>query len=51
MLRTRYKPDLEKYLEKEKWDTDPPPLFGIDFGTSNTVVSYVSIDNLKVLKF
>ena len=45
LLRTRYKPDMESYLSNERWGSDPPALFGIDLATSNTVVSYVTVDN------
>ena len=45
LLRSKHKLESERYLESEDWGCFPPPLFGIDFGTSNSVVSLVTVDN------
>ena len=49
-IRSRYKADTLEFLQLENWENAPPLLFGIDFGTSNTVVSFVSTENPHAVK-
>ena len=41
---------MNEFLSSTDWNRNAPPLFGIDFGTSNTVVSFVEVSNPQLIQ-
>ena len=44
-MRSKFAKDTIGFLKSVSWSSSPPPLFGIDFGTSNSVVSVLDVTN------
>ena len=49
-LRSKYYLDMNSFLKSQDWNMKAPPLFGIDFGTSNTVVSFVEVSSPQLIQ-
>ena len=49
-LRSKYSKDINAFLRSQDWNRNAPPLLGIDFGTSNTVVSFVEVANPQLIQ-
>ena len=44
-IRKKFSKSTDQFFSDHNWEESPLPLFGIDFGTSNTVISHVNVRN------